>query len=99
MEINLNTPIVTPPIQSVTYTNLKLTNFSFSVDPNGQYGSLTFTLLPSTNNGELAPITMSQTTTINNFYPCLNQTPELENAYSGVLNAIPALINWAQNNN
>jgi hypothetical protein len=82
------TPITSDPVPARVFDRLHVLSLSATA-PSTESGVLTVELIPSTQDGILAPMNTVQRISCP-LYPTLNEVPQLKAAFEAVLAAIPA---------
>ena len=86
------TPITTEPVPAKVFDKLHVYSLA-AIQPTPDSGSITVDLLPATADGELASGDKVQRISCP-LYPAMSEVPELAEAFSAVLAAIPATMAW-----
>jgi hypothetical protein len=82
------TPITTDPVPARVFDRLHVLSLTANA-PSASSGVLTVELIPSTQDGVLAPMNLAQRISCP-LYPTLDEVPELRAAFDAVVGAIPA---------
>lgn len=82
------TPITVDPVPTRVFDRLHVLSLTAN-SPKPNSGVLTVELIPSTQDGVLAPLNMVQRISCP-LHPTLDEVPELQAAFAAVLSAIPA---------
>jgi hypothetical protein len=81
-------PITSDPVPARVFDRLHVLSLTAN-SPKSDFGVLTVELIPSTEDGVLAPLSTVQRISCP-LHPTLDEVPELQAAFAAVLSAIPA---------